>query len=70
MKRKKKLAPRQLSEKQKLAQIRNSNKGRICFMQGTIQYLLTSSAVGLTEKEQELLKIMSLSCKELLTNWK
>jgi hypothetical protein len=69
MKRKKKLAPRQLSEKQQLAQIRNSNKGRICFIQGTLQVLLTS-AVGLTEKEQEVLRNMTLECKQLLTNWK
>ena len=70
MKRKKPSSKRQFSEKQRITQIRNSNKGRVCFIQGTIQYLLTSADIGLTEKEQEVLREIDVSCKQIITNWK
>lgn len=69
MKRKKSSVKKHLSESQRIAQVRNSNKGRICFIQGTIQYLLTSANVGLTEKEQEVLREIDVSCKQIITNW-
>jgi len=70
MKRKKPSIKRQFSEKQRITQIRNSNKGRVCFIQGSIQYLLTSATVGLTDKEQEMLREIDVSCKQIITNWK
>ncbi len=62
----KKILKKQLSEKQ----IRNSNKGRICFIQGTIQYILTSAAIGLSEKEKESLNNIITECEQILIDWK
>ena len=71
MKRKKSGVKKQLSEKQKLAQVRNSNKGRIYFIQGTLVYLLKKEqSAGLTGLEQEVLKEMILICQGLISNWK